>query len=77
MRQRLQYLETLTGKDSQLIRDNITEETGKVDWAQVLLDDNTDDMIISVSREKIAHEILKLRNEKQKLIKQIIGDTSS
>lgn len=27
LRQRLQYLETLTGKDSQMIRDNITEET--------------------------------------------------
>jgi len=47
-----------------LIRENITEETSKVDWAQLLLDDNTDDMIISVSREKIAHEIIKLRNEK-------------
>ncbi|CDW84931.1 kinesin motor domain containing protein [Stylonychia lemnae] len=58
---------TLTGKDSSLIRENITEETSKVDWAQILLDDNTDDMIISVSREKIAHEIIKLRNEKQKL----------
>lgn len=68
LRQRLQYLETLTGKDSSLIRDNITEETGKVDWAQLLLDDKTDDMIISVSREKIAHEIIKLRNDKAKLM---------
>ena len=50
-----------------MIRDNITDETSKVDWAKVLLDDNTDDMIISVSREKIAHELIKLRNEKQKL----------
>lgn len=63
LRQRLQYLETLTGKDSQMIRDNITEETSKVDWAQLLLDDNTDDMIITVSREKIAHEIIKLRTD--------------
>eukprot|EP00347_Sterkiella_histriomuscorum_P001052 403373517 len=48
LRQRLQYLETLTGKDSSMIRDNITEETNNVDWAQLLLDDNTDDMIISI-----------------------------
>lgn len=67
LRQRLQYLEILTGKDSQMIRDNITEETQKVDWAQLLLDDNTDDMIITVSREKIAHEIIRLRNDNQKL----------
>ena len=32
-----------------------------------MLDDNTDDMIITVSREKIAHEIIKLRQEKAKL----------
>jgi hypothetical protein len=50
-----------------MISDNITEETGKVDWAQVLLDDATDDMIITVSREKIAHEIIKLRQEKTKM----------
>ena len=61
LRQRLQYLETLCGRDSSFIRDNISEETGKVDWARLLLDENTDDMIISVSREKIAHEIIKLR----------------
>ena len=58
LRQRLQYLETMTGKDSAFIRDNISEETAKIDWAQLLLDDKTDDMIISVSREKIAHQIL-------------------
>ncbi len=67
LRQRLTYMETMTGKDSQMISDNITEETGKVDWAQVLLDDATDDMIITVSREKIAHEIIKLRQEKTKM----------
>jgi len=32
-----------------------------VDWARVLLDPNTEDMIINVSREKIAHEIIRLR----------------
>jgi hypothetical protein len=61
LRQRLQYLETMTGKDSGFIRDNISEETSKIDWAQLLLDDNTDDMIISVSREKIAHQLIKLK----------------
>jgi hypothetical protein len=35
-----------------------------VDWAAALLDtEHTDDMIITVSREKIAREILKLRAE--------------
>jgi len=63
LRQRLQYLETLTGKDSAMIKDQISNETSKVDWAQLLLDDQTDDMIITVSREKIAHEIIRLRNE--------------
>jgi len=33
LRMRLQYLETLTGKDSAFIRDNISEETQKIDWA--------------------------------------------
>ena len=46
-----------------MIRDQVTNETSKVDWAQLLLDDQTDDMIITVSREKIAHEIIRLRNE--------------
>ena len=67
LRQRLQYLETLTGKDSAMIKDQVTNETSKVDWAQLLLDDQTDDMIITVSREKIAHEIIRLRNENQQL----------
>jgi len=56
-------METLTGRDSAEISDNITSETSKVDWARLLLDSNTDDMIITVSREKIAHEIIRLRNE--------------
>jgi len=55
LRERLQYLEAMTGKDSSLIRDTISEETNNVDWVRVLLDDNTDDMIITASREKIAH----------------------
>ena len=50
-----------------MIRDQVTNETSKVDWAQLLLDDQTDDMIITVSREKIAHEIIRLRNENQQL----------
>jgi hypothetical protein len=37
----------------------ITEETSNVDWARVLLDQSTDDIIINVSREKIAHELIK------------------
>ena len=67
LRQRLLYLETLTGRDSGMIKDQITSETSKVDWAAVLLDENTDDMIITVSREKIAHDILSLREENKKL----------
>ena len=63
LRQRLQYLETLTGKDSTMIRDQISNETSNVDWAQLLLDDQTDDMVITVSRDKIAHELIRLRNE--------------
>ena len=56
-------METLCGRDSSMIRDNISEESSKVDWARLLLDENTDDMIISVSRQKIAHEIIRLRTE--------------
>ena len=54
-------METLCGRDSQQIKDNISAESGNVDWAKVLLDQTTDDMIIIVSREKIAHEIIRLR----------------
>jgi hypothetical protein len=73
LRTRLQYLETLTGKDSAFIRDNISEETQKIDWAQLLLDDKTDDMIIAVSREKIAHQIIKLKQEKARLEQMAMG----
>ena len=59
----MSYLETLTGKDSAMIRDQVSDQTELVDWAQLLLDEGTDDMIIQVSREKIAHEIIRLRNE--------------
>lgn len=73
-------METLCGKDSALIKDNISEETSKVDWARLLLDDQTEDMIISVSREKIAHEIIKLRTEnnnlERKLSSRPTNDTS-
>lgn len=69
LRKRIAYLETLTGKDSQMIREIVSEETSsRVDWARLLLDlDNTDDMIITVSREKIAHDLLRLRAENAKL----------
>lgn len=56
-------METLCGRDSAFIRDNISDESSKVDWARLLLDENTDDMIITVSREKIAHELIRMRNE--------------
>lgn len=45
----------------------ISDESSKVDWASLLLDENTDDMIITVSREKIAHEIIRLRTENKHL----------
>lgn len=67
LRQRLQYMEVLTGRDSTEISDNITSESSKVDWARLLLDRQTDDMIIIVSREKIAHELIRLRNENKSL----------
>lgn len=44
----------------------ITEETSNVDWARLLLDDKTDDVIINVSREKIAHELIRLKAELKK-----------
>ena len=56
----------MTGKDSTLIRDAISEETSNVDWARLLLDDNTDDMIITASWEKIAHELIRLQKENSK-----------
>ena len=67
LRQRLAYVETLAGRDSSSIADMVTEESSKVDWARLLLDESTDDVIITVSREKIAHEIIKLRSENSRL----------
>ena len=59
-----------------MIRDQVSNETSRVDWAQLLLDDGTDDMIITVSRVKIAHEIIRLRNENKKL-RTISGSAST
>ena len=67
LRSRLLYMETIAKKDSSMIRDNISSETSNVDWAALLLDENTDDRIINVSREKIAHELIRLKKEKQDL----------
>ena len=64
-------METLQGKDSSAIRDNISSETSNVDWAKLLLDENTDDRVINVSREKIAHELIRLKNDKTNLEKQL------
>lgn len=50
-----------------MIKDMITEETSNVDWARLLLDDKTDDLIINVSREKIAHELIRLKTENKHL----------
>ena len=69
LRQRVVYLESVTGKDSQMIRDNVVTSS-KVDWAQYLLnvESTQDDMkILAESKDKIAHEILRLRAENQKL----------
>ena len=57
----MQYLETIAGRDSSSITDMVTTESSKVDWARLLLDKDTDDMIITVSREKIASELIQLR----------------
>ena len=67
----------MTGRDSNMIKDQISEETSNVDWAQVLLDSSTDDMIITVSREKIAHEIIRLRTENQRLRTESTRDYDS
>jgi hypothetical protein len=45
----------------------IAEESSKVDWARLLLDESTDNMIINVSREKIASELIQLRTELKNL----------
>ena len=60
-----------------MIRDNVSSETSNVDWARILLDQSTDDMIINVSREKIAHEIIRLRSENAKLRKASQSHSSS
>jgi hypothetical protein len=61
LRGRLEIMEAVSGKDSQLLQDSISGDTSKVDWAALLLDDKTDDLIISASREKIGHYILQLK----------------
>jgi len=62
LRLRLQYLESLSKINTQDFLS--ATEASRVDWAAALLDtEHTDDMIITVSREKIAREILKLRAE--------------
>ena len=40
-----------------------------MDWAKLLLDEGTDDRVINVSREKIAHELIRLKNDKANLEK--------
>ena len=50
LRQRLQYMEVLTGKDSGYMRDQASKDASSVDWAQLLLDDQTEDIVITVSR---------------------------
>ena len=68
MRLRVQYLESFTGRNSSDIPKETSSSRGsKVDWAAALLDiEGTDNMIITVSREKIAREILRLRAENQR-----------
>lgn len=55
-----------------MIRDQASEQTSsKVDWAQFLLqiDSKKDLLLIAASKEKIAHEILRLRSEVDRLVK--------
>jgi len=59
-----------------MIKDMVTEESSKVDWARILLDQSTDDVIINVSREKIAHELIRLRTEVKHLRSGAIQDSS-
>lgn len=66
----------MSGRDSSSIKDMVSEESSKVDWARILLDQGTDDMIISVSREKIAHELIRLRTEVKNLKSGILQDSS-
>lgn len=71
LRERLQYMEAMTGWDSQNLRDLVSEEgQGRVDWAQFLLNmenKKEDIKILSASKDKIATELIKLRAENQKL----------
>jgi len=55
----------------------ISEDTSKIDWARILLDETTDDMIINVSREKIAHELIKLRTEVKNLKSGLIESSKN
>lgn len=66
----------MSGRDSSSIKDMVSEESSKVDWARILLDQGTDDMIISVSREKIAHELIRLRTEVKNLKSGILQDST-
>ena len=66
----------MCGRDSSMIKDMVTEESSKVDWARILLDQGTDDVIISVSREKIAHELIRLRTEVRNLRSGAIQESS-
>lgn len=50
-----------------MIRKQVSKDTSKVDWAQLLLDDQTENLIINVSRKKIAHELIRLRTENSDL----------
>ena len=77
LRQRLIYLETISGRDSSSIKDMLTEESNNVDWARILLDQSTDDLIINVSREKIANELIKLRAELKNLKSGVISHQST
>jgi len=69
LRYRLAYLESVTGQDSQMFRDTAGGDT-KVDWVHYLLSlegSSPDDMrILAASKDKIAHEILRLRAENSK-----------
>ncbi len=76
LRQRLVFLETICGRDSSSMKDTVPEESGKIDWARILLDQSTDDLIISVSREKIAHEMIRLRTEVKNLRSGLVQDSS-
>jgi hypothetical protein len=45
-----------------------TPPPSKIDWARLLLDvDSTEDMLITVNREKIGQELLRLRSKNARL----------